>query len=153
MDIRTASSFSKLFSNLTAKNIRTPEEILSHNLAIWLRNEALSGFPLVFFHVPNESFTSYSYAAKLNALGRISGAPDFVVASNGKVVFLELKAPATEKRKPKLTENQRAFQEWAALSGVPYFIVDSMKDAKYVIKEHLLGITNLGVLSDAQDVE
>ncbi len=103
MDANIAFTYSKLFSNLTARNLKKPEDILSHNLAIWLRNKVISGIPLIFFHVPNESFTSYSYAAKLNAIGRISGAPDFVIASNGKVIFLELKAPGN--KKPKLSEN------------------------------------------------
>lgn len=147
MDANTAYTYSKLFSNLTARDVKKPEDILSHNLAIWLRNKVLSGFPLIFFHVPNESFTSYSYAAKLNAIGRISGAPDFVIASNGKVIFLELKAP-TKSKKPKLSENQKAFQEWASISGTPYFVVDSLKNAKYIIKEHLLSVTDFGVLSD-----
>lgn len=152
MDANTAYTYSKLFSNLTARNLKKPEDILSHNLAIWLRNKVISGFPLIFFHVPNESFTSYSYAAKLNAIGRISGAPDFVVASNGKVIFLELKAPGKNK-KPKLSKNQKAFQEWSSISGTPYFVVDSLKNAKYIINQHLLGITDFSILSDTQDIE
>lgn len=147
MDAHTVYTYSKLFSNLTARDVKKPEDVLAHNLAIWLRNEVLSGFPLIFFHVPNESFTSYSYAAKLNAIGRISGAPDFVIASNGKVIFLELKAP-TKSRKLKLSENQKAFQEWASLSGTPYFVVDSLKDAKYIVKQHLLGVTDFGILGN-----
>ena len=152
MDANTACIYSKLFSNLTAKNVKKPEDILSHNIAIWLRNEVLSGFPIVFFHVPNEAFTSYSYAAKLNSIGRISGAPDFVIASNGRVVFLEIKAPIKNK-KIKLSENQKAFQEWCSVSGTPYFVVDSLNDAKYIVKRHLLGVTNLSILSDTQNVE
>ncbi len=97
---------------------------------------------MVFFHVPNESFTSYSYTAKLNAIGRISGAPDFVIALNGKVIFMELKNPIKNK-KPKLSENQKAFQEWANMSGTPYFVVDSLQQAKHIIKQHILGVTDL----------
>ncbi len=152
MDANTACICSKLFSNLNARNLKKPEDILSHNLAIWLRNEALSGIPLIFFHVPNESFTSYSYAQKLNAIGRISGAPDFVIASNGKVIFLELKAPG-KNRSTKLSENQKAFQKWADMSGTPYFVVDSLDEAKHIIKEHLLGITDFSVLGDTQNIE
>lgn len=152
MDINTCYIFSSLFKGLKARNLKKPEEILTHNIAIWLRNEALSGFPIIFFHVPNESFTSISYALKLNSMGRIPGAPDFVVAANGRVIFLEIKAP-NENGNHKLSNNQKMFREWSASSGTPYFVVDSLYDVKYIVKRHLLGITDLSILSDTQNIE
>lgn len=134
-----------LFEKITSKNLRGQEDILSNNIAVWLRNEVLDGLPIVFFHVPNEGKRSITYAMRTNAIGLIPGAPDFVISSNNKTIFLELKAPG---KKNRLSENQKAFKAWSDDVGIPYHVVDNVPEAKKIFYKEFSGIRDFSVLGD-----
>ena len=133
MELKVAALLNSLFEKFDSRKLTTPEDIMSHNMSIWLRNRVLDEARLVFFHVPNEACIPHSYGKKLNAIGRISGAPDFVVASDNRVIFLELKAGNN-----KMTENQKAFEAWASYAGVPYFCTNSLSEAHSIVNEYVI---------------
>ena len=146
MENEIYSVYAKLFNKISTRRLKNPEDILSHNVAIWLRNQVLDGWPIVFFHVPNENYTTATYAMKTNTIGRIPGAPDFVIVSPNKTVFLELKAPG---RKAKLSDKQQAFQKWSDFVGIPYRVVSTVEEVRKTLFKEFSGIANLSILSDA----
>lgn len=149
MDVKQFRSFERLFSKLTSRQLRNEEDILSHNVAVFLRNLVFEGWQLIFFHVPNEAFTSVNYAKKLNSIGRIPGAPDFIIASKSKVLFLELKA---QNKKLELSEPQKAFRDWSNFAGVQYEVANSLDSVSKLVYKTFgasSGIANLGILGNA----
>lgn len=108
---------------------------MTHEFALWLRDLVLAGEPLVFFHVPNESFTSVTFSVKLNSMGRISGAPDFVITTKENTIYIELKAKSS---RGTLSPNQKAFQSWCELAEVPYYVASSLEEAQNIVREQLL---------------
>ncbi len=135
LDVCTDCTYSSLFDKITTKNIKTPEEILTHNIAVYLKNMATTGFSLVWFHVPNENFTHIAYSIKMNGMGRISGAPDFVIISKKNNLLIEVKAPD---EKAKQSKNQKLFQEWCEKTEVNYFVVKSVKEVQHLVAKYII---------------
>ena len=142
-------TYKKLLGKISGKNLTMPEDRLTHNVAHWLRGQVLDGWPIVFFHVPNECYATNKkqllYSRKLDKIGRIPGAPDFVISSKQRTVYLELKAPESKKQ---LSENQQAFKAWADSAGVPYYMASSLPEVRKIIFKEFSGIADFSVLSD-----
>lgn len=85
----------------------------------------------VWFHVPNEGKCSRVFGALMRAIGRISGAPDYIFASQKGCLFLEVKA-----RSGKLSPSQKLFKQWCVACGVPYEIAYNYDEAIEVLKNH-----------------
>lgn len=109
------------------------EDALTNEVAVGLRSLSLEGkLKAVWFHVPNETFIKGAHGIldvkKKHALGLINGAPDFVIAGEGKAVFIELKTPTGRQ-----SDNQKVFEKWCAAKSVPYNICRSWGDVRSVL--------------------
>ena len=63
-------------------------------------------------------------------LGAYKGIPDRIAHVNGRVHYLEFKAP-----KGKLTENQETFREQCMVDGIAYHVIRSLDDATLLVNE------------------
>lgn len=123
----------KLLSKIGNRSPKTAEGILSHRIAVLLRNMVLDGAPIVWFHVPNEAGRSgIRYGMALNAMGRIAGAPDYVVSAPKGVIFFEAKT-----EKGKLSEAQKDFQKWCEIVGTKYIEVNDAETVEQIVREHM----------------
>jgi len=101
-----------------------PESELQIAIVRYLRQ---SNIPV--FSVPNEaagrvnSKRGLSRISRLKAMGMTPGAPDLVVFYNGRVVFLELKAP-----RGRLSEHQKEMQRLCREHGIGYYVIRSIDD-------------------------
>jgi len=101
-----------------------PESDLQIAIVRYLRT---SNIPV--FSVPNEasgrvnSKRGLSRISRLKAMGMTPGAPDLVAFFNGRVIFLELKAP-----RGRLSEHQKEMQALCAEHMVMYYVIRSIDD-------------------------
>lgn len=133
LTVKQYLNFKKLFKKISDKGLHG-EDKLSYAVNVLLRNHVLSGTPIAFFHVPNESKRTITYARRMEAIGLIPGAPDFVISSKNKTIFLELKAHG---KKNNLSENQKAFKYWADDIGIPYYVATSEEEVSSIIENEL----------------
>ena len=106
-----------------------PEDKISRNFAIWLRDmfyaNKLNG---VFLHIPNEG-KGRAAMVKKKAIGLVPGAADWLILANGKNLFIELKDG-----NKKLNENQKIFKYWCSRTLIPYYKCGSLEEAIEVVK-------------------
>jgi hypothetical protein len=95
----------------------------------WLR---LHHPKLWFNHSANEGSYPVQYRVKLKKMGLCPGWPDLELLIGGKIHFMELKMP-----KGRLSENQKAFQEYCLENGIPHAVPRSLKEAIEIFKEWL----------------
>ncbi len=130
----------------------TPEDALSADLKIALdRLKQRNIFNGVYFHVPNEFKAiknGFAAWAKKEAIGCVSGAPDWVITWQGGTLLVELKAKKNMKAAlGAMRDGQRDFAIACNKSGVQYEVCISIEQ----VIRHLqrLGAFNSGkVLSD-----
>ena len=118
-----------LFSKIGDIRHGSKESILCNRIAIYLRNKCLDGLRLIWFHVPNESNGGARYGKKLNAIGRIAGAPDYVLMTKDKTCLVEVKTD-----KGILSKNQKIFSSWCSFCNVDYVVVRSLEEMEAVVK-------------------
>lgn len=110
----------------------TPEEQLSADLKQLLIKLKNSGkFKGMFFHVPNEFKPTKNFFAawqKKEAIGCVSGAPDWVIAWQGGTLLVELKAKKTMKAAlGAMRDGQRDFAKECDKFGVHYIVAISIE--------------------------
>jgi hypothetical protein len=113
----------------------TPETALCIEIAAWLAKESLAGrLRAVWFHVPNESpgHRHMVHNLLVKAMGRIPGAPDYVLLWDGGCMALEIKVAAVQ------SVAQRAFEEWCRGCGVSYQLCRSLQEVQDFLK--LMGL-------------
>lgn len=122
-----------LMSKIGSKCPNTPEGILSHKIAVLLKNKTLDGDPIVWFHVPNEAGKSgVRYGMALNSMGRIAGAPDYVITTPKGTLFMEVKA-----ENGNLSEKQKAFKAWCDIVGTRYIEVKDVETVEDLVNEYI----------------
>lgn len=110
------------------------EDLLSNQVAQYLKvltlEEKLNG---VWFHVPNESVVGDRMDVvrikRKHSLGMINGAPDFIITTGTKTIFIELKT-ATGRQ----TEAQKMFEKWCCKHEISYNICRSLEEVEKVLK-------------------
>lgn len=122
-----------LMSKVGGKCPNTSEGILSHRIAVLLKNKTLEGLPIVWFHVPNEAGNSgVRYGMALNSMGRIAGAPDYVITTPKGTLFMEVKAD-----NGKLSDKQKAFKEWCGIAGARYIEVNDVETVEEIVNDYI----------------
>jgi hypothetical protein len=104
-------------------------------LANWLRAETLEGrLPFVWHHVPNEfdGRKNPVFGAKMELLGRVKGAPDYVFLGKNKCFYIEMKS-----KTGRVSDAQKIFSRWCVALEVSYFICKSANEAIELIKKEL----------------
>lgn len=109
------------------------EDKIANEVSIYLKALTLENrLKGVWFHVPNESVVRDTKdIIRINTkhnIGMINGAPDFVIASPNKTIFIELK---TEKGRQ--TESQKSFEKWCHKHGISYDICRNVTDIENVL--------------------
>ena len=116
----------------------TGEDKLTNDVAIFLKMAVLENkLKGVFFHVPNESVSRTQKdmlrIMKKKQLGMISGAPDFVVVTKDKTIFIELKT-----KKGHQSDFQKMFQEWSEKNGIQYHIVRDVPSLEDILRSNAI---------------
>jgi hypothetical protein len=127
-----------------------PEDKLSAELKIALERLRNSGvFCGVFFHVPNEFKPTKNFFAawqKKEAIGCVSGAPDWVITWQGGTLLVELKAKNTiESALKAMRDGQRDFALDCEKSGVKYEVHISISDVIRSLQRHGAFTENLAL--------
>lgn len=112
-----------IFRRVGLRPSKHKEARLCQEIALALRNACLDGKKIVWFHVPNESNGGARFGRSLNAIGRIAGAPDYVLITEGSTLLVEVKTDTG-----KLSQNQRMFSAWCEDCGVKYRTVRSLEE-------------------------
>lgn len=112
----------------------TGEDKLTNEIAIYLKINVLEGkLKGVFFHVPNESVSKTKRdmlrIMKKKQLGMIPGAPDFIIVTHDKTLFIELKT-----KKGRQSEFQKMFQIWSEKNDIQYYIIRDVPTLETVLK-------------------
>ncbi len=111
--------------NSPRKKASHPEAALQKRIVQFLlMNDAF------YFSIPNESKRSVVMGAHMKQMGLIPGAADLGVVVDGKIHFLEVKAPDGVQ-----SASQRDFQARCVLNKVPYAIVFNLTDALKVLSD------------------
>ena len=123
----------KILSKVVPSNALKGEDKLSNRIAIELKALTLEGkLNAVWFHVPNEAVVGnikdVLRIKRKHLMGLINGAPDFVIVSKNKTIFLELKTD-----KGRMTEAQKMFKDWASKTGIEYYIIRCVADLQSAI--------------------
>lgn len=110
----------------------TPEDAISADLKTALdRLKSRNIFSGIYFHVPNEFKASKNFFAawaKKEAIGCVSGAPDWVIAWQGGTLLVELKAKKTLASALKaMRDGQRDFAKQCNAAGVQYEVCISVE--------------------------
>ena len=116
----------------------TGEDRLTNDVAIFLKMSVLENkLKGVFFHVPNESVSKTKRdllrIVKKKQLGMISGAPDFVIVTQDKTIFIELKT-----KKGHQSDFQKMFQEWSEKNGIQYHIVRDVASLETILRSNAI---------------
>lgn len=107
-----------------------PEDMLSYELAIWLRTQYFDGkLNAVFTHIANEGAGKVAMIRK-KAIGMMPGAADWLITDGRRIVFIELKAG-----KNKQSAAQIEFNGWCNEVGVPYAVCYTLEAAIAFIKD------------------
>lgn len=122
----------KRLNFLALPGIRTlrmgPEDMISHHLAVWLRDMYMDGrTTAVFTHIANEGAGKVAMVRK-KAIGMVPGCADWVITENGKSIYIELKAGRN-----KLSDKQLEFKAWCEDAKVDYFCCYSLEEAQQAI--------------------
>lgn len=123
----------------TPKNFRfkVDEEALTQITCVnFLKNLTLShNLKGIWFSIPNEYAGSNKpvFGMKLQALGKIKGAPDLVILTTNKPFLFEFKS-----KKGRQSVSQKAFQEWCQLNDISYNVIRGFEDFLKVLKENSL---------------
>ena len=112
----------------------TGEDKLTNEIAIYLKINVLEGkLKGVFFHVPNESVSKTKRdmlrIMKKKHLGMIPGAPDFIIVTHDKTLFIELKT-----KKGRQSEFQKMFQIWSEKNDIQYYIIRDVPTLETILK-------------------
>lgn len=122
-----------LLSKITNARSLTGEDALTNKIAIELKALTLEGkLKGVWFHVPNESvvgnFRDVIRIKRKHDMGLINGVADFVIVTQSKTIFVELK---TEKGRQ--SDFQKLFQKWCEKNDIKYFIIRNVVEFKSVL--------------------
>ncbi len=104
------------------------EDDLSAHVKTWLdKLNELHVIHTVHFHVPNEFKPTKNFQAawsKKKKIGCVAGAPDWVVAWSGGVLFIELKVAKTQAQAlKKMREGQKDMAKSCEETGIHYAVV------------------------------
>jgi len=111
--------------------IRTPTEWdEQRTLCEWLCRQHPK---LVFFSVPNEGNRSDPAKFRMHQTGMLSGAPDLVLLTYPKPLFIEMKRSV----KGKLSEKQIMVHDWIRKTGFEVLVCYGFLDAKKQLEDRL----------------
>lgn len=111
-----------------------PEHVECLKLVSLLQEQVMRGNRLLWVHIANEYSDQkkrFVYGQLMKALGKIKGAPDYIIAKDGRVLFLEMKAA-----KGRQSDEQKFFGQWSAYAGISYEIAYSFQEAEAILKKH-----------------
>ena len=116
----------------------TGEDKLTNDIAIFLKILVLENkLKGVFFHIPNEVVSRTQKdmlrIMKKKQLGMISGAPDFVIVTKDKTIFIELKT-----KKGHQSDFQKMFQIWSEKNGIQYHIVRDVASLETILRSNAI---------------
>jgi hypothetical protein len=128
----------------------SPENQLSSDLKTALTRLKSNGvLDAVFFHVPNEFKPTKNFFAAWKikeAIGCVSGAPDWVITWQGGTLLVELKAKKTLASALKaMRDGQRDFALDCEKSGVKYEVHISVSDVIRSLQRHGAFTKNLAL--------
>jgi len=107
------------FYSKPRKKAAHPEAVLQKRIVQFLlMNDAF------YFSIPNESKRSVVMGAHMKQMGLIPGAADLGIVVDGKIHFLEVKAPDGVQ-----SASQRDFQARCVMLNIPYQCVFSLTEA------------------------
>ncbi len=113
-----------------------PEDIIASNIANYLRAQTVQGkLKAVWTKIPNEVADAKHpvFGKKMSWLGKMSGAPDYVVVGASCGLWIEVKIP-----KGKLSPDQETFMSWCDVWKCPHYRVQSLEEVEVILKEHQL---------------
>ena len=82
-------------------------------------------------HSPNEGKRTVGQKVHLIRMGMLPGYPDLEILAGGKSFFVEFKRG----KKGRLSEEQKAFQEWALENGFPYAVCRGVQEFEDILNE------------------
>lgn len=80
-------------------------------------------------HSPNEGKRKPWYTAYLKRMGMWNGWPDLELIIDGRIHFMEFKAP-----KGRMQDSQKEFQQYCIENGIPHAVPRSVEQAKEVFE-------------------
>ncbi len=107
------------------------EDQLQSKCVVWARNthKDLRGFGVV--HIPNGGTRHKLEAAKLVAIGVVSGFPDLIcIMPNGHIFFVEMKD-----EKGKQSDKQKACEEFMTKRGIEYYLIRDFENFQQLINK------------------
>lgn len=112
-----------------------PEDLIAIAFAARMRAWTIEGkLTAVWSHVPNEVAGGTKNAgikyAIANALGMITGCPDYFFLWEGGSAVIEAKSKVG-----KQTAGQVDFQEWCEARNVPYFLIRSADEGEAILRQ------------------
>lgn len=114
------------------------ESALAYKWRIYLTDQMIRGnLKALFLHVPNElpsnklnKIDIQRYGAKLNAMGRLAGASDYLFGNGEGMWAVELKTGTN-----KQTDFQKLFELLCNFFNVPYKVIYSIDEGIETLKE------------------
>lgn len=90
-------------------------------------------FDGICVHIPNEfsGKRNSRYGMIQRCMGKISGAPDYVLINRDGAIFIEMKIKGGKQSK-----NQKAFQTWCRINRVIYEVCYSKEEAWHVMQRY-----------------
>lgn len=119
---------------MTKKKItgmRESEKDLCKAIASYLHIMSLSR-NFIYMHIPNEyvkAGTSIAWEKNLISMGKLHGAPDYIVAKDGRCIFIEVKTATG-----RLSKSQVEVQRWCKEVNIPYYICRSIDDVNDALR-------------------
>lgn len=113
-----------------------PEDRLSLDCVHYLKTCTLEkNKKIVWFKVANEFAGNklQRFGKKLKILGKHNGIADYVIASEHKTIFVELKVSPN-----KQSNDQKTFQAWCEMCNIDYYLVYSYQEFEEIINDNFL---------------
>lgn len=118
-----------------AGRITSPEHIQCQIFAEWYRGEILEGrLRAVVLHIANEfsGERKAAFGALLRAMGKFSGAPDYLLLYAGGCMGIEFKKPGGSEKD--LSPMQKIVRQWFEWAAIPYHVVFTAEEAKALVR-------------------
>jgi hypothetical protein len=114
------------------------ESALAYEWRIYLTDQIIRGhLKALFVHIPNElpsnkmnKIDMMRYGAKLNAMGRLAGASDYLFGNGEGMWAIEVKYGDN-----KQTDFQKLFEQLCGYFNVPYKVIYSLDEGIEALKE------------------
>lgn len=90
----------------------------------------------IFFHIPNESKSSFAWRNKQKRVGCYFGAFDFCIVHQNKTIFIEVKS-----KKDTLNYNQQRFYKDISEKKIYGHVIRSFEEFQSIIKDFLKSVS------------